>query len=106
MTLPGQGATAQRLIRRLLPLVKTALSERFPDRDFSGITNRDFSLWVQPPAKRGPRWDLTPWGGRVRHPSIPAGEMLLSSWETMGSLLKHDHKLTVSWERGLELDVH
>jgi hypothetical protein len=76
----GHGRKAQKLAR----MIAQALQ-----RDFDlEINPQDLTFWVQPPAYRGPRWDLAVWGASCRHPLYPKQSLTFHSWSTMTALAK------------------
>lgn len=76
----GDGKTARRLAVKIAAAVKDQLGY--------DIDPADLDFWVQPPAYRGPRWDLAVWGASVQHPEFPNLQLTFHSWDTMSRLVK------------------
>jgi hypothetical protein len=72
----GEGKTALKVKR----LVEVALLTYYEAQTVEGLT-----LWCQPPAYRGPRWDLACWGG---HAQVDGLQRCFSSLATMTECAK------------------
>ncbi|MBB4861596.1 hypothetical protein HNP46_000407 [Pseudomonas nitritireducens] len=71
----GTGPTTEKVKAKII----AALEKEY------GCPITDVVIWVQPPAYRGPRWDLAGWGGTAK-----AGQISLTfqSWNTMTACAK------------------
>lgn len=77
---PGDGPVAKK--------VAALLSQLFKEKLGWDIKPDSMNFWVQPPAYRGPKWDLAVWGCSFPHPKFPTSSVSVHSWDTMTRLLK------------------
>jgi len=76
----GEGPTSKRLAVKIAKAIEHDLGLE--------VKPEDLEFWVQPPAYRGPRWDLAGWGCRVAHPEYPNLKISMHSWSSMTQLVK------------------
>jgi hypothetical protein len=95
---PGDGPTAKRLAVKLAAAVKAKLGYE--------VDPADFDFWVQPPAYRGPRWDLAVWGASITHPELTNMQLTFHSWDTMSRLVKKKVVHITPEDVGFSFDVH